>query len=63
MKLKHFQVFSAPDEKGQRDNLGIIVHILHINIFCDPSLEPSRRDGSNEGSQYMFFLRNKKNCL
>ena len=25
-----------------------------------PSLEPSHRDGSNEGSQQMFLLRNKK---
>ena len=33
---------------------------LYKNIFCDPSLEPSRRDGSNEGSQHMFSLRNKK---
>ena len=33
------------------------------NIFCDPPLEPSRRDGSNEGSQHMFSLRNKKHCL
>ena len=31
------------------------------SIFCDPSLEPSRRDGSNEGSQHMFSWRNKKN--
>ena len=30
------------------------------NIFCDPSLELSRRDGSNDGSQHMFSLRNKK---
>ena len=30
---------------------------LHENIFCDPSLEPSRRGGSNEVSQHM---RNKK---
>ena len=28
---------------------------LHKNICCDPSLEPSRRDGSNEGSQNMFL--------
>ena len=27
---------------------------LRENICCDPSLEPSRRDGSNECSQYMF---------
>ena len=36
--------------RGNRNNLGIINHILHKNIFCDPSLEPSRRDGSNDGS-------------
>ena len=36
---------------------------LKINIFCHPSLEPSRRDGSNEGSQHMFWLGNKKNYL
>ena len=33
---------------------------LHKNTFCDFSLEPSRQDGSNEGSQHMFSLRNKK---
>ena len=27
-------------------------------IFCDPSLEPSPRDGSNDGSQNMFLWRN-----
>ena len=48
---------------GNRDNLGIISHFLHKYILCDPSLEPSRRDGSNEGSQYMFSMRNKKNNL
>ena len=31
--------------------------------YCDPSLELSQRDGSNEGSQCMFSLRNKKNYL
>ena len=54
--------FSAPDKKVNRDNLGIISQIspyLHGNIFCDPSLEPSRLDGSNEGSQHMFSLRNR----
>ena len=49
--------------RGDRDNLGKISHILHKNIFCDLSLEPSYRDGSNEGSQSMFSLRNKKNYL
>ena len=42
---------------GNKDNLGIIFHIHHQNIFCDPPLEPSRRDGSNEVSQHMFSLR------
>ena len=36
---------------------------FHVNIYCDPSLEPPRRDGSNEGSQCMYWLRNKKNFL
>ena len=54
---------SAPDKKGNKDNLGIISHILHKNILCDPSLELSRRDGSNEGSQHMFSLRIKNNYL
>ena len=31
------------------------------NICCDSSLEPSRGDGSNEGSQHMFWMRNKEN--
>ena len=32
---------SATDRKGNRDNLGIIFHFFHKNIFFDPSLEPS----------------------
>ena len=36
---------------------------VYKNIFCDPSLEPSCQDGSNEGSQYVFSLRNKKKYL
>ena len=46
-----------------RDNLGIIFLIVPQKIHCDPSLESSRPDGSNEGSQCMFLLRNKKNYL
>ena len=33
---------------------------LCIKIQCEPSLEPSQRDGSDEGLQCMFSLRNKK---
>ena len=49
--------------RGNRDNLGMISRVFQKNIFCDPPLEPSCCDGSNEGSQHMFSLRNKKNCL
>ena len=33
--------------------------ILH-KTYCDPSFEPSHRDGSDEGSQHMVSMRNKK---
>ena len=56
--LGHFTVLQI--RKGNRDNLGIIFIFLHKNIFCDSSLEPSHQDGSNEGSQLMFLLRNEK---
>ena len=45
--------------RDNRDNLGILAIFLHKNIFYDPSLEPSPRDGSIEGSQNMFSMRNK----
>ena len=45
--------------RGNRYNLGIMSHISPQIIFCDPSLEQSRRDGTNKGSQHMFSLRNK----
>ena len=45
---------------GNGENLGIILHITFTNICCDPSLEPSHREGSDEGSHHMFSLRNKK---
>ena len=37
--------------------------ILHENIHCDPSFEPSQPDGSDEGSQHMGKMRNKLNNL
>ena len=30
------------------------------NIHCDPLLEQSHQDSSNEGSQHMFSLGSKK---
>ena len=34
---------------------------LNENICCDPSLEPSQRFGSNDGSQNKFLWRNTAN--
>ena len=35
---------------GIEDNSKVIFLFLIKNICCDPSLEPSQRDGSNDGS-------------
>ena len=43
-------------EGGQRDDLGMVSVLLHGNMCCDLSLEPSRRGGSNEGPQHIFCL-------
>ena len=59
MQLKGCTVVQI--RRGMRYNLGIIFLLLHRKIHCDPSLEPSRGDGSNERSQCLFSLRNKKN--
>ena len=40
---------------GIEDNSKIIFLFLNENISCDPSLEPSRRGGSNDGSQNIFY--------
>ena len=46
---------------GNRDNFGIIINISTLeHIFFYSPLEPSHQEGSNEGSQHMLILRNKK---
>ena len=48
---------------GSEDNSNGVVRIiqryfflvLNENICCDPLLEPSRRDSSNDGSQNIFL--------
>ena len=45
LRIIHRQVFLYLDE----------------NIYCNPSLEPSQRDGSNDESQNMFFGKNLDN--
>ena len=57
----HFQHAVLQIRRGKSDNLGIIFHITPLKHMFDPSLKPSCRDGSNEGSQHMFLLRNKEN--
>ena len=48
--------------EGIKDNSKIIFFLFLVeNICCDPSLEPSRRDGSNDGSQNMFLWKNMAN--
>ena len=44
--------------RGNRDNLRIVSHISQKNKSCDPSLETSRGDGSDEGSKHSVFLGN-----
>ena len=35
--------------RSKRDYLGIFCHMAPLTLCCDPSLELSHRDGSNEG--------------
>ena len=37
------------------DNSEINFLMAKQNIFCDPSSEPSLRDGSNEGHNIFFY--------
>ena len=49
---------------GKREDLVIIRDnswYFCIKTCYDPSSEPSRRDGSDKGSQHMVSIRNKKN--
>ena len=41
---------------GIEDNSKILFLFLNENIRCDPSLEPSQRDGSNDGLQHKFNM-------
>ena len=35
--------------------------LKHFRVYCDPSLESSQSDGSNDGSQNLFLWRNMAN--
>ena len=51
--------FSFPTELQIREGIDIDSKIISLflseTIHCDHSLEPSRWDNSNEGSQYVFM--------
>ena len=52
----------APDKVGAlRINLRYVFLNLNENLCCDPSLELSRRDSSNEGSQHSFLMEKSGN--
>ena len=46
---------------GKRGNPEIIFFYFAMKTCCDPSLEMSRQDGSDVGSQHTFLLRNMEN--
>ena len=52
---------SPPKTENFQMKISDMFHISALNIDCGYSLEPPRRGGSNEYSQYMFLSSNKKN--
>ena len=56
-------IFRALDKREYLMIIKDILLILHKNICCDPSSEPSQQDGSDEGSQHMVLMRNNKKYL
>ena len=58
--FKYTENFTTKNENFLIKNL-IFFHISAQNIDCGYSLEPPRRDNSNEYPQFMFLSRNKKN--
>ena len=58
--FKYTDNFTTKNEKNSDKNSDTF-HISVKNMDCGYSLEPPRRDGSNEYPQSMFLSRNKKN--
>ena len=61
MKMKKKLLTLKLQVKGCMEDNSIFFN-FSMKTYCDPSLEPSRRDGSNDGSQNMFLWRNKPHC-
>ena len=55
------QKISPPKTETFQIKTLIFFHISAQNIDCGYPLEPPRRGGSNEYTQSMFLIRNKKN--
>ena len=57
----HFYCIFEALDRTIVDNSRIIFLFLNKTICCDPLFKPSQRDGSDDGSQYMFLCRNNQN--
>ena len=56
-------IYNRPPElkiRGGIEDDSKIIFLISQNICCDPSLELSCQDSSNDGSQNMFLWRNGK---
>ena len=58
MLIKYIENFTTKTENFQIKIL--IYFIFLLKTYCEYSLEPPRRGGSNEYPQSTFFNRNKK---
>ena len=59
--FRYTENFTTKKNENFQIKISDIFHISAQNIDCDCSLEPPRRDGSNEYPQPMFLSRNEKN--
>ena len=48
-RCPELQIRGGIEDKSKKFSL-----FLNENVCCDPSLEPSQQDGSNDGSQHTF---------
>ena len=58
--MQYTDIFSPVKIKNHQKNVDII-NIFALNIDRGCTLDPPRRDGSNEYPQSMFGIKNKKN--
>ena len=59
--FKYIENLTSKNWKFSDKKNSDIFHISSKNVYCEYSLEPPRRGGSNEYPQSMFLSRNKKN--